>query len=188
MKTRMLAGSALALVIGLSACKNDEGRFLNLTSGEEVNLVRDGEGRMIDAETQEPVLLYVDTDEKDTFYGINGDKVNGRLYREDDDVYVYDAGEEYVTINGSDYKVKTGSYKEKREGDEYKFKSDDVTIKQEGGEYKVERDGYKKKVDEDGDVKIKTDDKKIKIDGETGERKVKERSVFGKLKDKVTDN
>ena len=42
-----------------------------------------------------------------------------------------------------------------------------------------------KKVDEDGDVKIETKDKKIKVDGETGERKVKDQSIFSKVKDKV---
>ena len=43
-----------------------------------------------------------------------------------------------------------------------------------------------KKVDEDGDVKIETKDTKTKIDGETGEVKVKKKSVFSKVKDKVT--
>ena len=186
MKTTILFSSACALLFGLSACSNDEGRFLNLSSGEEVTLVRDDEGRMVDKETRKPVLLYVDTKERDTFYGITGDKVNGHLQRMGKGVYVYTDGERKIKIDGEEYKIKDSDSKEKWEGDEYKYKDGDTKIKNEGDEFKVETDGYKKKVDEDGDVKIKTRDKKIKIDGETGERKVKERSIFSKVKDKVT--
>ena len=186
MKTINLFGSALLLIAALSACSNNgEGRFLNLTSGEEVTLVRDDDGNMVDEETGKPVLLYVDMKEKDTFYGITGEKVNGQLRREGKGVYVYNDGERKIKIDGDEYKIEDGDSKEKWEGDEYKYKDDNVKIKREGGEYKIETDGYEKKVDEDGDVKIKTRDKKIKIDGETGERKVKERSIFGKAKDKI---
>lgn len=189
MKTLNLFGSALILVAGLSACNNNgEGRFLNLTSGEEVTLVRDDDGNMVDEETGKPVLLYVDTEEKDTFYGITGEKVNGHLRRVGKGEYVYNDGERKIKIDEDEYKIEDGDSKEKwdADGNEYKYKSDDLKVKREGGEYKVETAGYEKKVDEDGDVKIKTKDKKIKIDGETGERKVKERSIFGKVKDKVT--
>lgn len=186
MKTKIIFSGAAALVIGMSACNNDKGRFLNLSSGEEVNLVRDDEGRMVDKETRKPVLLYVDTKNKDTFYGMTGDNVNGRLRRMDEGVYVYNDGQRKIKIDGEEFKIEDGDIKQKWEGDEYKYKSDDLKVKAEDGEYKVKRDGYKKKVDEDGDVKIKTPNKKIKVDGETGERKVKERSIFSKAKDKIT--
>jgi hypothetical protein len=185
MKTILFTG-ACALLFGVTACSNNQGRYLNLASGEEVTLVRDDEGRMVDEETRKPVLLYVDTKERDTFYGITGDKVNGRLQPMGDGVYVYNDGERKIKIDGEEYKIKDGNSKEKWEGEEYKYKDGDTKIKNEGDEFKVKSDDYKKKVDEDGDVKIKTDDKKIKIDAETGERKVKERSVFSKVKDKVT--
>jgi hypothetical protein len=188
MKTTIIFSSACALLLGLSACNQNEGRFLNLTSGEEVELVRDDEGRMVNKETQKPVLLYVDTKSRDTFYGLTGEKVNGRLQMMDKGVYVYNDGERKIKIDGEEYKVKDGNSKEKWEGEEYKYKNDEVKIKGEGDEFKYKADGLKKKVDEDGDVKVKTDDKKIKIDSETGERKVKERSVFSKVKDKVTGN
>lgn len=188
MKTTMIISSACALLLGLSACNQKEGRFLNLSSGEEVELVRDDKGHMVNKETRKPVLLYVDTKSRDTFYGVTGQKVNGRLQRMDKGVYVYNDGERKIKIDGEEYKIKDGNSKEKWEGEEYKYKNDEVKIKGEGDEFKYKSDGFKKKVDEDGDVKIKTDDKKIKIDGETGERKVKERSIFSKAKDKITGN
>lgn len=188
MKTRSVAFSALALVIGLSACSNEEGRFLNLTSGEEVDIVRNDEGEMVDRETKKPVLLYVDTKEKDTFYGITGEKVNGHLRVLDNDVYVYSDGDQQVKIDGDEYKILDGDGKIKwdADGSEYKYKDDHLKVKEEEGEMKIKRDGYKKKVDEDGDIKIETRDKKIKIDGETGEKKVKDQSIFSKAKDKIT--
>ncbi|RYZ44366.1 MAG: hypothetical protein EOO14_27180 [Chitinophagaceae bacterium] len=190
MKTRIVVSGALALVIGLSACTSDEGRFLNLTSGEEVDIVRNDEGEMVDRETKKPVLLYVDTKEKDTFYGITGEKVNGNLHVLDNDVYVYEEGDQQVKIDGDEYKILDGDAKIKwdADGSEYKYKDDNLKVKEEDGELKIKRDGYKKKVDEDGDIKIETRDKKIKIDGETGERKVKEQSIFSKAKDKITGN
>lgn len=189
MKTKLFLGSAFALVVGLSACSNDgDSRFLNLANGDEIEVVRNDDGEMVDKETGKPVLLYVDTKEKDTFYGVTGRKVNGRLREVKNDVWVYNDGEKQVKIDGDEYKILEGDAKIKwdGDGDEYKYKNGDVKVKREGKEYKIETDGYEKKVDEDGDIKIKTKDKKIKIDGETGERKVKERSIFGKVKDKVT--
>jgi hypothetical protein len=188
MKTKTLAVGALAMVIGLSACNDNEGRFLNLSTGEEVDIVRNDDGEMVDRETNKPVLLYVDTKEKDTFYGITGEKVNGHLRVLDNDVYVYTDGDQQVKIDGDEYKILDGDAKIKwdADGSEYKYKDDNLKVKQDGDDLKIKRDGYTKKVDEDGDVKIETRDKKIKIDGETGERKVKEQSIFSKAKDKIT--
>jgi hypothetical protein len=187
MKTTKIFCSAVLLFSVLTACNRNEGRYLNLTTGEEVSLEKDEEGRMIDSETRKPVLLYVDAKKKDTFYGISGDKVNGRLYRLDNGAYVYSNGAQKIKIDGDEYKVETANAKEKwdADGSEYKYKDGDEKVKADGDGYKIKRDGYTKKIDEDGDVKIETRDKKIKIDGETGEKKVKERSIFGKAKDKL---
>lgn len=189
MKTAIMSGAALVVLSGLWACQNEEGRYLNLTSGEEVVMVKDEKGRMVEKETGRPVMLYVDQEKEDTFYGVTGRKINGQLRKVSRDSYVYFDGEQEIKIDGDEYKVKTGSSKEKwdADGSEYKYKDDDIKIKNDG-DYKVKGPGYTKKVDEDGDVKIKTNDKKIKIDGETGERKVKERSIFGKAKDKIIGN
>ena len=190
MKTLKLVGGLAFVVAGLVACSNNkEGRFLNLSSGEEVSIVEDDNGRMVEEETGEPVLLYVNTRTNDTIYGPTGRVVNGDLkYRKAEGVYVYDDGERKIKIDGDEFKMKDGDSKVKRDldGDEYKYKDGDVTIKRDRDDYKVEGKGYTKKVDEDGDIKVETRDKKYKIDGETGERKVKDKSVFSKVKDKVT--
>ena len=186
-----LFGSALLLMVVASACNNaKEGRFLNLSTGKEVTVTKDEEtGMMVDKETNKPVLLYADTRAKDTFYGVTGAKVNGKLERVGKGVYVYDDGEKKIKIDGDEYKVKEGDAKLKMDadGDEYKYQNGAAKINNEDGEYKEKGKGYAKKVDEDGDVKVETKNKKIKVDGETGEKKVKERSVFGKVKDKIKD-
>ncbi|HYO21110.1 MAG TPA: hypothetical protein VER36_01810 [Flavisolibacter sp.] len=188
MKTKLF--SVAAAVLLASACSDNKGgRFLDLTSGEEVELTEDEDGRLIDKKTGNPVLLYVDRRTADTIYAPSGKVVNDYLeYDEDDNVYGYEDGERQIKIDGGEYKMKDGDVKVKKDfdGSEYKYKNDNVTIKHDGDDYKVEGDGYTKKVDGDGDIKIETKDKKYKIDGETGERKVKERSVFGKAKDKIT--
>jgi hypothetical protein len=190
MKTINILGTAAALIIGLTACNSGEGRYLNLSNGEEVDIVRNDEGEMVDSKNDKPVLLYTDTEKKDTFYGITGKKVNGQLHQTNDGAYVYEDGDQQVKIDGNEYKILEGDAKIKWDanGNEYKYKDGDLKIKRDGDDYKIKRDGYTKKVDEDGDVKIETGDKKIKIDGETGERKVKEQSIFSKAKDKIKGN
>jgi hypothetical protein len=189
MKTTIVTGSVVALMFGLTACSNrsGEGRFLNLSTGREVEVVRNEKGEMVNKKTGKPVLLYTDDNRRDTFFGLTGERVNGHLRQMDKGVYVYNDGERIVKIDGEEYKIKDANSKEKwdADGDEYKYKEGDAKVKIDKDDYKQKGDGYTKKVDEDGDVKIETKDKKIKIDGETGERKVKERSVFGKAKDKV---
>jgi hypothetical protein len=148
MKSRLVV--LLSTVILMVAC-NDRARFLDLSTGEPVDLRKDeNSGLMVNSETGMPVRVYVDRESNDTIWGNTGKVVNGKLVKSGD-----------------------GEWLIKVDGDEYKAKSDDLKIKSEGGEQKVKGDDYKKKVEEDGDVKIKKGDKTIKIDGETGERKVK---------------
>jgi hypothetical protein len=191
MKTKITFG-VIALVMGAVACNNKsgEGRFLNLATGKEVQIEKNGKGEMVNAKTGKPVLLYTDTDRRDTFYGLTGKKVNGQLQQLDKGIYVYNDGDTKVKIDGDEYKIKHGDSKEKwdADGDEYKYKDGDVKVKIDSDDDKQKSEGYSKKVDEDGDIKIEQGDKKIKIDGETGERKVKEKSIFGKAKDKIAGN
>lgn len=136
----MAAGIAILFA---TSCSNERGRYLDLRTGEKVELEKDEQtGLMVNAETRQPVYIYVDTRNNDTIYGKTGDVINGHVVIRNN-VYWYDVDLE----------------------EDFKVKSD--------GDYKIKSDDYKYKVDEDGDIKIKTDDKKIKIDGETGERKVK---------------
>lgn len=190
MKTKISFG-AIALVMGAMACNNSgEGRFLNLATGKEVQIEKNEKGEMVNAETGKPVLLYTDQDHRDTFYGLTGKKVNGRLQQVDKGVYVYNDGDRKVKIDGDEYKIKDVNSKEKwdADGNEYKYKEGDVKVKIDTDDYKQKGENYTKKVDEDGDIKIETKDKKVKIDGETGEQTVKKKSIFGKAKDKIVGN
>jgi hypothetical protein len=190
MKTVIFSSVIMLSLGGMYACSSSEkSPYVDLTSGKEVELIKDEKsGLMINAATDRPVILYVDTRSSDTFYNPASKIVNGKLQMVEQGVYVYNDGEKEIKIDGEEYKMKDGDSKTKIEGDEYKYENGDVTIKREGGEYKIERKGYTKKVDEDGDIKIETKDTKTKIDGETGEIKVKKKSVFSKVKDKVTGN
>jgi hypothetical protein len=158
---------AFAFAAGTYSCTRSEARYLDLSTGERIELEKDEEtGLMVNAETGEPVKMYVDTEDNDTIWGKTGKVINGKIVRkevkDDEWEYYYVLSDEYKMEfeKDGDYKVKIGDdqYKEKRTEDEYKIKI---------GEH------YKKEVEKDGDITIKDGKKKIKIDGETGERKVK---------------
>ncbi|MEO8110101.1 MAG: hypothetical protein ABI594_08720 [Ginsengibacter sp.] len=145
MKTLTLSFFGLLLTCSIISCADKDHRYIDLETGKYVDLVKDStNGRMVDADTREPVVIYVDTQTKDTIYGKTGKVINGNLTKTNDGKYKYIA-----TEDGLD-KVKT-------DDDAYKIKDGD----------------YKKKVEKDGDVKIKDGDTKIKVDGETGEKKIK---------------
>jgi len=164
MKTLVLLFIGATAIIVAESCNRAEARFLDLTSGERVELVEDSEtGMMVDKETRQPVRLYVDTKTRDTIWGPTGEVVNGMVVRTSSGEWKYkneQTGEKYkmeVEKDG-DYKIKSG---------------EDAKIKYNDGEYKIKRGDYKKEVEKDGDITIKDGKKKIKIDGETGEQKVK---------------
>ena len=151
MKTKVFLAATLGCV--MMACNSREARFLNLSSGEEVDLTDNGDGQMVDARTGERVdYYYVDLDKGDTVDGRTGATLNGKLVRNTEGAWIV-----------------------KGEGDEWKATNETTgaKIKTEDGDYKYKNGDYKRKVEADGDVKIEGNGKKIKIDGETGERKVK---------------
>lgn len=159
LKLLALAGFASLL---WTSCQNANARTecIDLVTGDTVYIEKSETGQMVNAETKQPVPLYVNLKNEDTIMGSTGEVVNNRL-RSTEDAY-------YVFADNREYKFKVegdGDYKEKI-GDDYKVKYDD-------GEYKIKHGNYKKEVEKDGDVKIKDGNVKIKIDGETGERKVK---------------
>ena len=147
MKTVRMAILALCGMVIFVACSDSTGRYVDLNTGESVELVKDEEtGLMVNAETKKPVRIYVDTETNDTIWGTSGKVINGSISKNSSGTYIY-LGDD----DDSDYKLK-------RDGAGYKEKVGD---------------DYKKKVEDDGDVKIKDGDTKIKIDAETGETKVK---------------
>jgi hypothetical protein len=77
-----------AVVIAGASCKNDNERYLNLNTGENVELVKDSTtGFMIDADSHQPVDLYVDTRTNDTIYGRTGKVINGHVEKNEKGLY-----------------------------------------------------------------------------------------------------
>jgi len=104
-------------------------------------------GYMLNAETKEPLVVYYDSQTKDTLYGQTGEVINHKVMRTPEGKYYYE-------IPKPDVKEKV--------------------LTQDEIDRNLLKDGdYKKKVEKDGDIKIKHGDTKIKIDGETGEKKIK---------------
>ncbi len=146
MKTLTLSTFGLLFTCSLISCRNKDHRYIDLESGNYIDVVKDStNGEMVNADTKDPVIIYVDTQSKDTIYGKTGKVINGKISKSEDGKY------KYVSNDDGRDKVKT---------------DDD-------GAYKIKDGDYKKKVEKNGDVKIKDGDRKIKIDGETGEKKVK---------------
>jgi hypothetical protein len=118
----------------LWACSPQE-RYLNLNTGEKVELEKDPEtGLMVDAKTKQPVYLYVDTKTNDTIYGKTGKVVNGEIVRIDNE-YKFKGDYEYKSADG-DLKVEV-----EKDGD-IKIKDGDSKLKVDGetGEKKVKKD------------------------------------------------
>lgn len=137
-------GSFLAIILfALASCDNKD-TVVDLETGKKITVVKDSTtGHMINAETKQPVGIYVNTATDDTIYGRTGKVINNLVVKSPDGKYTY--------RDETEIKVSTG-------GSKVKVNSDD--------------DDYKKKVEKDGDVKIKDGDTKIKIDAD-GKRKVK---------------
>lgn len=129
-----------------------EGDYINLTSGEEVHIIRDETtGIAVDSKTQIPVEFYYDPVTLDTIYQ-NGFVVNNLLIKEGDGKYKLDGMK--IKIDGDEIKIKTDSTKLKIDGDEMKMKTDDSKLKVDGEDGKLKTDETKIKV-EDGETKVK---------------------------------
>jgi hypothetical protein len=127
---KLLVFSSIATILFLTACKQQ--RYYDLTAGRYVELEKDKQtGIMVNAETHEPVYMYVDTRTKDTIYGVTGKVINGYVIRTSDGKYKFDE---------EGYKVKNEDYKKKVEGDEAKVKTDDKKIKTDEDDKKVKKD------------------------------------------------
>src|SRR4051812_18387151 len=160
MKMKFLL-TGLTAAFAVVACNHTENRYLDLNSGEPVNLRADSTtGYMVNESTGKRVSLYVDTKTNDTISGRTRTVVNGRVIKTSD-----------------------GKWEVKGEDEELKAKSGDAKIKTEGDESKVKDGSYTVKKEGDGDVKIETGSKTIKVDGKTGERKVKkDHNITDKVK------
>lgn len=129
----MLLG--VACVSAWIACSEAQARYIDLTSGEKIKVVKDEQGRLVNAEDKKPVRFYVDTKTKDTIDGRTGKIVNGELVRSDDGGYEYISVREALASD-DDFKKKV-----EKDGD-VKIKSGNKKIKIDGetGEKKVKYD------------------------------------------------
>ena len=126
---KQLLVTGLVAILVFTACKRE--RYYDLTAGRHVEIEKDeSTGKWVNAETREPVYMYVDTKTNDTIYGATGDVVNGHVVKTSDGKYDID----------DEYKTKYGDYKKKIDGDEVKIKNGDTKIKIEDGEKKVKKD------------------------------------------------
>lgn len=137
MKTFIAAIAGITIICLVSACQSEE-RYLDLNTGERVDLVKDpATGLMVREDNGKPVEIYVDTETNDTIYGISGKVINGDVVKLDNGKYKYDDGEYKIKDDDADYKMKVDD-----DGD-IKIKDGDTKTKIDGetGEKKVKQDG-----------------------------------------------
>ena len=139
MKTNYIFIVAAIAFVSFPGCDNKE-TFIDLETGKTITLVKDSTtGYMINADTKEPVGIYVNTTTHDTIYGKTGKVINNLVVRTSDGKFIYrDDNEVKVKSDGND----NGDYKKKVDED---------------GDVKIKDGDTKIKIDADGDKKIKKD-------------------------------
>lgn len=134
--------SITASVLSLTGCKDQtDSDYYDLNRDKPVTLVKDeNTGMMVDADTKQPVYIYVSTATKDTIYGVTGEVINGKVIKLEDGKYKYGDLKIKQDEDG-DLKLKDGDYKKKIDAD---------------GDIKTKDGDTKKKVDgESGEIKNK---------------------------------
>src|SRR5690606_30014354 len=111
----------------MAACSNNDSKYKNLQTGENVHIIKSETGQAIDSVSGKPVEFYVNTETKDTIYGETGVVVNNKIIKTADGVYKLDERKfktdvEKLLESGENVKVKV-------DGDEVKIKTDDKKIK-----------------------------------------------------------
>ena len=125
--------SAAAAVLVLSGCEEQtKSGYYDLNTGKSITLVKDDNtGLMLDAETKQPLYLYVNRKTGDTLYGATGEVINGKVVKTEDGTYKYGN----LTIkedSDGDIKIKDGEYKRKIDTD------GDIKEKDEDGKTKID--------------------------------------------------
>ena len=102
MKKNILIVCSVVAVGLFNSCAEKEGQYIDLGTGKSINVVMDEKtGAMVNADTKDPLYIYVDTKKHDTIYAINGAVINGHVIKN---------GEDKVKIDG-----KTGERKTKKD-------------------------------------------------------------------------
>ncbi len=144
MKTLSFITLGLFTITGIISCADNGHRYVDLETGKHINVVKDSaNGYMVNEDTKEPVIIYVDTKTNDTIYGKTGQVINDHVIKTEEGKYKYVSNEEIKSDEDGSYKIKDGDYKKKVE------KDGDVKIKD--GDTKIKIDG------EDGETKVKKD-------------------------------
>ena len=117
------------------ACNEAQARYIDLNSGETIKVMKDKQGRLVNAEDKKPVRFYIDTKTKDTIDGRTGKVVNGELVKSEEGEFEYISVREVLAAD-EDFKKKV-----EKDGD-VKIKSGDKKVKIDGktGEKKVKND------------------------------------------------
>lgn len=129
-------------MLTLISCKDQaKSGYYDLNTDEPVTLVKDeSTGLMVNADTKQPVYIYVNRSTNDTIYGATGEVINGHVVKLEDGKYKY-ADLKIKDDGDGDFKLKDGDYKRKVEAD---------------GDVKIKDGDKKKKIDgETGEVKNK---------------------------------
>ena len=119
----------MSVVTSLLLCGCEErtqSGYYDLNTGKSITLVKDEiTGLMVDAETRQPVYIFVNRKTKDTLYGATGEVINGQVVKTENGSYKY--GNLTIKEDGDgDFKVKDGDYKRKSDEDgEEKSKDND---------------------------------------------------------------
>jgi predicted regulator of Ras-like GTPase activity (Roadblock/LC7/MglB family) len=134
--------------------------YVNLNTGESVQIVRDTEkGYYVYSDSRKPVekdMFFVDVTTNDTLYGSKGVVVNSAVVKSE--VGSWTLNEQMIEREGDEVKIKTADGKLKMEGDEIKYKEGEETkVKVDGDETKTKTGNTKTKT-EDGETKVKVDD------------------------------
>lgn len=138
MKTIYVSILAAISFVCFTGCDNKE-TFVDLETGKTITVVKDSTtGYMINAETRQPVGIYVNTKTNDTIYGRTGKVINNLVVKSADGKYTYSDDTEIKVKVDTDGDGGDGDYKKKVE------KDGDVKIKDGDTKIKIEADGEKK--------------------------------------------
>jgi lipoprotein-anchoring transpeptidase ErfK/SrfK len=124
----------IAIAMAVS-CSHEKGAYIDLTTGKSINVEKDPvTSTWINADTKEPVYIYVDREKHDSIYAKTGEVINGHIILQGDR-YWYDQDLE------REYNVQTVNYNKKVENvGDIKIKRGNVKIKIEDGKRKVKYD------------------------------------------------
>lgn len=130
-----------AFVLALTSCQDrTDSAYYDLNRDKNIDLVKDENGKLVDADTKETPYIYVNNETNDTIFGATGEVINGYVVKTEDGKFKYDGMKVKFDEDG-DFKLKDGDYKKKIDAD---------------GDIKVKDGDRTKKVDgETGEVKIK---------------------------------